>query len=339
MSAKQDRTYTRTASDLERKLNLKERFSEVMGVAEDARSAADEAANAKVGNNILIGTAGFTGRNWINMNYWFDDGTFNGFTVKTRVGSYGGLKQDINVVAGEVYTISAYVKSTGIFHFHPFIGMASGFPATGYQTYGAMPEWTRLSNTFTATETGILAPGYEIKGNDGQLWICGMKLEKGNKATEWCPHLTETTVSPESVFNALTNNGQNQGLFRGENGELYINASYIVSGILKSLNKQALFNLETGQLFSVDSDGTAYTELDSGEFHIGNNKGTSFSVFDDGFGASVEFTHPSTGDLIGYFLGIGNEFQVGCYDQETGTVEAHTVSWKKINGVYTLVGE
>lgn len=42
------------------------------------------------------------------------------------------------------------------------------------------------------------------------------------------------SLDQEEIFNRLTNNGQAKGLFRDENGELYINASYIASGILAS---------------------------------------------------------------------------------------------------------
>lgn len=38
------------------------------------------------------------------------------------------------------------------------------------------------------------------------------------------------------IFNRLTNNGESQGLYLGEDGQLYINASYLVTGILKSLD-------------------------------------------------------------------------------------------------------
>ena len=36
------------------------------------------------------------------------------------------------------------------------------------------------------------------------------------------------------IFNRLTNNGKAQGLYRDEEGNLYINASYLATGILKS---------------------------------------------------------------------------------------------------------
>lgn len=46
MSAKQDRTYPRTASDIERKYNFLTRFSEILGIASDAQDAADRANDA-----------------------------------------------------------------------------------------------------------------------------------------------------------------------------------------------------------------------------------------------------------------------------------------------------
>lgn len=42
------------------------------------------------------------------------------------------------------------------------------------------------------------------------------------------------SLTQDEIFNRLTNNGENQGIYRGENGEIYINASYIRSGVLSS---------------------------------------------------------------------------------------------------------
>lgn len=39
-------------------------------------------------------------------------------------------------------------------------------------------------------------------------------------------------LTPEEVFNLLTENGTLQGIYRGDNGEIYINASYLMSGII-----------------------------------------------------------------------------------------------------------
>lgn len=41
-------------------------------------------------------------------------------------------------------------------------------------------------------------------------------------------------LDQDKVFNLLTNNGANQGIFRDENGEIYINASYLAAGVIRS---------------------------------------------------------------------------------------------------------
>lgn len=51
----------------------------------------------------------------------------------------------------------------------------------------------------------------------------------------------------QSIFNKLTNNGQTQGIYL-QNGKLYINASYIATGILKDVGENTMLNLSTGAL-------------------------------------------------------------------------------------------
>lgn len=41
-------------------------------------------------------------------------------------------------------------------------------------------------------------------------------------------------LDQDSIFNRLTNNGKSQGIYRADNGDIYLNASYLVTGILKS---------------------------------------------------------------------------------------------------------
>ena len=42
------------------------------------------------------------------------------------------------------------------------------------------------------------------------------------------------SLDQEAIFNLLTDNGKSQGLYRGEDGQLYINAQYILSGSFAS---------------------------------------------------------------------------------------------------------
>lgn len=43
------------------------------------------------------------------------------------------------------------------------------------------------------------------------------------------------------IFNRLTNNGKTQGIYRDEKGDIYLNASYLVSGVLKSLDGSTFY--------------------------------------------------------------------------------------------------
>ena len=64
------------------------------------------------------------------------------------------------------------------------------------------------------------------------------------------------TLTQTKVFNKLTNNGQLQGIYM-QNGNLYINSSYIATGILADVQGNTKWNLQTGKLeskkLSIDS--------------------------------------------------------------------------------------
>ena len=47
--------------------------------------------------------------------------------------------------------------------------------------------WKRIWMTIKVTEDGVMQFGVEPKNIGGNVWICGLKLEKGNKATDWTP--------------------------------------------------------------------------------------------------------------------------------------------------------
>lgn len=66
----------------------------------------------------------------------------------------------------------------------------------------------------------------------------------------------DATLNQTKVFNKLTNNGQLQGIYM-QNGELYINANYLATGIIADASGNTKWNLTTGALsskkFSIDS--------------------------------------------------------------------------------------
>lgn len=58
-------------------------------------------------------------------------------------------------------------------------------------------------------------------------------MEAAEAAQETAENLDKSLDQTE-IFNRLTNNGKAQGLYRDEEGNLYINASYLATGVLKS---------------------------------------------------------------------------------------------------------
>ena len=82
------------------------------------------------------------------------------------------------------------------------------------------------------------------------------------------------TLTQTKVFNKLTNNGQLQGIYM-QNGDLYINASYMATGILADVQGNTKWNLQTGKLWSKQ------LSIDSTYFQL-SEAGTITSISQDG---------------------------------------------------------
>lgn len=59
----------------------------------------------------------------------------------------------------------------------------------------------------------------------------------------------DNALTPEEIFNRLTDNGKVQGIYRDEDGQIYINASYLATGILASRDGSTFYlDLDKGIL-------------------------------------------------------------------------------------------
>ena len=77
----------------------------------------------------------------------------------------------------------------------------------------------------------------------------------------------------QDIFDRLTNGGLIQGLFMAEDGQIYINAQYIATGILASKDGTSFYlDLDTGTFHSVgkfmSQDGNSYVTVDGNEFTL-----------------------------------------------------------------------
>jgi hypothetical protein len=87
-----------------------------------------------------------------------------------------------------------------------------------------------------------------LRGQFEEFSIAGKTVEQiasdaSNKAQQYADQAAKDAVNSQTqtdVFNKLTNNGTAQGIYY-RNGQLYINASYLAAGILKTLDSTTFY--------------------------------------------------------------------------------------------------
>lgn len=97
------------------------------------------------------------------------------------------------------------------------------------------------------------AADIERKYNFGQTFAEFADLiDDAQRAAEEAQKAVEDldkTLSPEEIFNRLTDDGKVQGIYRADDGQVYINARYLVTGILRSKNGDTFYlDLDKGVL-------------------------------------------------------------------------------------------
>lgn len=121
------------------------------------------------------------------------------------------------------------------------IGIQVGDAAVRYiDTYPSFSRYVLPFKQITINDSDSLY----IYLPPGVYYFYNLQLERGNVATQWQPapedaaeysdEAAKNAVEDQTqtdIFNKLTNNGQSQGIYLLD-GELYINASYIVFGTL-----------------------------------------------------------------------------------------------------------
>lgn len=166
--------------------------------AED-KTALDKLKNIQVGGrNLYLGTKDFDGNAWNSIGSWDFSEKYNGFTVASNKYSWDGLGQKITFETGEVYTFSAYVKSkNGAYFFIATDDERSVNTDKNSITIEPSNEFKRTEITFTVLAGGYGSPRIESNlGVAGNVQVCGIKLERGNMATDWTP-------APEDADNAI----------------------------------------------------------------------------------------------------------------------------------------
>ena len=184
---------------------------------------------------------------------------------------------------------------------------------TGGSWSAAQPEWQKGKYIWTRSQ---------ITWTDNSVTYTDPVLAKAiNGANEAVDDL-DTSLDQQEVFNRLTNNGQAHGIILRPNGQLYINAEYIQSLILKVggvNNENGTFEVYNGSgvlVGKIDKDGAKFTNGNDwlqikNSLMTGGYGGTTDGILDLSANYSGGERHvvleSRTGDVI---LKSANEFSV-----------------------------
>ena len=142
------------------------------------------------GTNLYKNTKTVSQGDWGNGNNWSVVKLDNGFNAFSRTGTWMGLYQNINYEIGQIYTLSAYVKGSNGAKLNFYFNGGGSTQKTSYggnEQYIVPSEWTRVWVTFKVGGSDFSKPRFENPIDGGTLQLYAIKLEKGNKASDWSP--------------------------------------------------------------------------------------------------------------------------------------------------------
>ena len=147
------------------------------------------------GRNLFTNTKTFS--NYVNLGYWTkENDLYNGCNVYSMNGMWQGLYHGNDLYNAGTYTFSFWIKGTSDIGIVQYYDSNNVGPVNG-SVLSVTTDWKRVSITFTITSPTILASRIEKADTNGTVYICGYKLEEGNKATTWTP-------APEDVDSSIS---------------------------------------------------------------------------------------------------------------------------------------
>ncbi|MDG7710188.1 tail fiber domain-containing protein [Streptococcus pneumoniae] len=307
------------------------------------------AKNASNGQNLLKGTKDFSG-GWKNKgaNWKKHAEKYKGVDVLFKNNSWNGVGQEIDAKIGEVYTFSLWMKSdwkndTVNFYVNRNGSVEKGWGVPSETSVAITSEWKRYSFTFKITVDGFIFPRVERLNQNTNLYIAGLKLEKGSYATPYTEAPEDTDEVIRSVQSQLTGswavqninsagdiisginlgaNGHNRfvGKLTHITGETLIDRAVIKSAMVDKLKTA---NFEAGSVTTTILDAEAVT---AEKLKVDNaliRKLTANDAFIDQliskriFSTKVESVISSSTFLEAYQGRIGG-FTLGQFDQGGG---------------------
>ena len=257
------------------------------------------------GRNLLSDTASFGTKNTTGV-YLSDagaslnDDTYNGCAIRyysdtlSNSSAYKALCQYITLTPeyGKSYTLSFWAKGSGTFRSYFYGGSdhvrvssyvasdgTTGTDGDGSKAWTLTDEWKRYWITYTLASSGSIEAGkYVVLRHDGNvssdltIYLAGLKLELGNKATDWSPAPEDTEERIGTVETTLQKTISEQATTIEKNNEEIL---------LKALTNY----VGTGEFEKYKEDVTAQLSIKSDEI-VASFKDTVDKA--DGLGTDVD---------------------------------------------------
>ncbi len=189
-------------------------------------------SGAKIGNS-TIASAADVGTAIDN----YDTTYLNQTRVFNKLTNNGQL-QGIYMQNGELYVNGSYIK-TGVLDAD--LIKAGKIKDKQNKNYWDMVTGDFSLSTSTVVGNSTVASKSDVSSGDSAT------LSTANNNISTAITNYDTGLNQLAVFNKLTQNGQKKGItLDAQNNELYINASYISTGILTGPNGKFAFNMNTG---------------------------------------------------------------------------------------------
>lgn len=179
--------------------------------------------------------------------------------------------------------------------------------------------------------------------------------EAANEADRHVDDL-DSKLDQREVFLRLTKNGQAQGMYMDENGDIYINANYLTTGILQSLDGTTFYlDLDRGILrgqfseFSISGQtiGDIANNVVGGQSQADildklTNKGEAQGIYFQNGQLYINASYLAAGILKStdgstFYLDLANNILKGKFSELT--IAGKRVSWDDNgDGTFTLIG-
>lgn len=195
--------------------------------------------------------------------------------VKRKNSLFNGLGQYVPLVQGQEYTFSFYARAdANIGNIRVYGNDVNNTPTAinpGILVEGITTVWRRFSVTFTSLATGNISVRVEKQndtGNNAYLYLAGLKLETGNKATDW-------STSPIEISSQISQLQDNINL-RVSRNDIINQINLSTEGILIAANRIRI----TGQTIIDDASITSakIASLDAAKITTGTLNAANVNV-------------------------------------------------------------